>query len=402
VTVAAADATAAPSGTIGINFVGTSPTPMAAIESAGVLTTTHWNNATGAARSTPLALTDGSGAVTGATVTWAADGLWTLPTADHAGNQRLMLGYLDSSATATTVTVAGLPQHAYDVYVYADGDNRGNSRSGSYAISGPGITTTTTTLTDAPNTNFASGFTRAADGNGNYVRFTISGTGFTITATPGAASTATQRAPVNAVEIVPVSAPAAPAAIGINFVGTAATAMAATETAGVVNQSHWNNATGASRTTPLALVSAAGAATPATITWSASGIWKTPAADQAGNRRMMLGYLDSTSTSTTTVAVAGLAQAAYDVYVYADGDNRSYARTASYTISGAGIATAAAALTDAANATFSGTFVRASGGSGNYVKFTITGGAFTIAATPAAGGNATMRAPINAIQIVPQ
>ena len=65
----------------------------------------------------------------------------------------------------------------------------------------------------------------------------------------------------------------------------------------------------------------------------------TGVADQAGNRRMMMGYLDSTSTSTTTVAVAGLPSAVYDVYVYADGDNRSYARTASYTISGAGITT---------------------------------------------------------------
>ena len=62
----------------------------------------------------------------------------------------MMKGYLDTgSGGATTVTVAGLPAGAYDVYVYADGDNGAASRTGSYRISGAGITTTTINLTDA-------------------------------------------------------------------------------------------------------------------------------------------------------------------------------------------------------------------------------------------------------------
>ncbi len=99
--------------------------------------------------------------------------------------------------------------------------------------------------------------------------------------------------------------------------------------------------------------------------------------------------------------VAGLSPGTYDVYVYADGDNRSYARTAAYTISGPGITTATIKLTDAANTNFSTTFTQASDSSGNYVKFSINAGEFTLTATPVSGGNTTLRAPVNGIQIVP-
>ena len=71
------------------------------------------------------------------------------------------------------------------VYVYADGDNGGATRTGAYQISGTGITTTSVKLTDAANTNFSGTFTQANNSAGNYVLFTITATGFTITATPG-------------------------------------------------------------------------------------------------------------------------------------------------------------------------------------------------------------------------
>jgi len=131
-------------------------------------------------------------------------------------------------------------------------------------------------------------------------------------------------------------------------------------------------------------------------------VWETPIADAAGNARVMQGYLDTTSTSTTTVAVSGLAQATYDVYVYADGDNHGFTRTGSYTISGAGIASTTVALTDAANTSFSGTFTAAANSTGNYLKFSITASGFTLTATPVNDGSATLRAPVNAIQIVPR
>ena len=56
--------------------------------------------------------------------------------------------------------------------------------------------------------------------------------------------------------------------------------------------------------------------------------------------------------------------------------------------------------TDAANAMFSSSFVAASNSRGNYVKFTIAGTAFTTSAAPVSGDNATLRAPVNGIQIV--
>jgi PQQ-like domain len=101
--------------------------------------------------------------------------------------------------------------------------------------------------------------------------------------------------------------------ISIDFVGTAAP-MAASEVAGVVAKSHWNNAAGASCRTPLALNDETGAASGATVTWTSNNTWMTPITDQAGNRRMMKGYLDTPGMSTT-VNVGGLSQRTYDVYV---------------------------------------------------------------------------------------
>lgn len=596
---------AAAPGVISIDFVGNG-VAMAATESAGVIAKTRWNSATGASRATALALVDESGAATTATVTWTSNNTWSTPIADAAGSPRMMKGYLDTSASSTTtVTVAGLPSGAYDVYVYADGDNGVDSRTAGYRISGTGITTTTINLTDAANTNFGGTFTQAVNSNGNYVKFSITATGFTLSAIPGAAG-GNKRAPVNGIQIVPAGPPspdftiaASPASntvikgaaagytvnvgalngfvsdvslsatglpagasamftpspitggsgssslnvsttagtptgsftltitgtsgslthsttatlvvnatpppqdftiaatpssqtiapgsgtsysvtvgaqngfagtvmlsasglpqdatasfmpatvsgsgsstlnvtaaattptgtstltitgtsgalthstsvtftvstatpsgvISIDFVGTG-TAMASSESAGVVPKTNWNAATGASRSTPLALLNESAAASGATVTWASNNTWATPITGAAGNARMMKGYLDTSDTSTTTVTVAGLAVAAYDVYLYVDGDNGTQARTAAYTISGSGITTTTVNATDAASANFSGTFSQASNSNGNYVKFTITAGGFTISATPGASpGN--KRAAVNGLQIVP-
>ena len=484
---------------------------MGVTESAGVTARTNWNNASGATRGTPLALVDETGAATTASVTWSASGVWATPITDQAGNRRLMRGYLDTTATSTTtVTVAGLPAGAYDVYVYADGDNGSAARSASYRISGAGITATTINLTDAANTNFNATFTPANNSTGNYVKFSVNASGFTIAATP-ATTAAVTRAPLNGIQIVPATATAPPppppppapnftvtatpasrtvtagsgtsyavtiapvngfagtvnlaatglpantsasftpssitgsgsatlnvtttastsagtatltttgisgslthaattslvvsppsanaGAVSIKFVGSG-TAMGVTESAGVTARTNWNNASGATRGTPLALVDETGAATTASVTWSASGVWATPITDQAGNRRLMRGYLDTTATSTTTVTVAGLPAGAYDVYVYADGDNGSAARSASYRISGAGITATTINLTDAANTNFNATFTPANNSPGNYVKFSVNASGFTIAATPASSAAVT-RAPLNGVQIVP-
>jgi hypothetical protein len=397
-------ATTTAPGAIGINFVGGDPNAIGASETAGVVPQTHWNNAAGSTRTSPLALVDQTGAATGAKVTWNAGGTWMTPITDAPGNPRMMKGYLDTSSTSTTtISVTGLAPRTYDVYVYADGDNKTYDRTGVYTISGSGITAKTIELTDAASTNFSSTFKQASSSPGNYVKFTITTGAFTLTAVPGEADSTTRRAPVNGIQIVP-STPSStgPRSISVNFVGSNTTLMGTTEAAGVVSKPHWNNASGGSRSTPLPLADETGSKTSATIVWSASGVWTTPITDAAGNRRMMKGYLDTSSTSSTSVTVAGLASGTYDVYVYADGDNRSYSRTAAYRISGTGITTTTAYLTDAAGANFSGTFTRASNSSGNYVRFTFTGNGFTLRATPLSGGNETLRAPVNGIQIVPR
>ena len=385
---------------IGINFLGTHATPMAATESAGVVPQTRWNNATGSTRSVPLALVDAAGQSTSATVTWTANNGWMTSILDQPGNARLMKGYLDNNNTSRTmVTVTGLPSRAYDVYVYTDGDNKAYHRTATYTISGPGITSTTTHVVDPPNTNFSGTFIEAAGSSGNYVRFRINSTAFTVNATPGTSTNTNVRAPINGIQIVP-AALTIPRAIGINFLGTSTSLMAATETAGVVPQTGWNNAVGAARSTPLPLVDDAGKATTASVTWTANNGWMTPITDSPGNARMMKGYLDNNNTSITTVTVTGLPAAAYDVYVYSDGDNKAYTRTASYKLTGPGIAEKTIGLTDAPNRNFSGTFIQGAGTAGNYVKFNFSGTQFTLTAIPGTSTNLNVRAPVNGIQIV--
>jgi hypothetical protein len=189
---------------ISIDFVGQG-TAMGSAEVAGVVAKPNWNNANGLTNTTGQTLVDESGTATGATVIWNTNGIWNLSVTDTAGNARMMRGYLDTVGGITTVTVSGLPANSagYDVYVYADGDNGMAARTGAYQIGGTGITTTSVNLTDAANTDFSGTFTQANNSNGNYVKFTITTAGFTITATPGAAVDGFPRAPVNGIQIVP-------------------------------------------------------------------------------------------------------------------------------------------------------------------------------------------------------
>jgi len=193
--------------------------------------------------------------------------------------------------------------------------------------------------------------------------------------------------------------------ISVDFVGNG-TAMGSTEVAGVLAKSHWNNASGPSSGTPLALVDENGNATSAAVSWTADNGWVLPITDQAGNGRMMRGYLDNMNGDPTTVTVTGLPSNAngYAVYVYADGDNGTVSRTGNYQISGTGITTTSINLTDAANTNFSGTFTQANNSAGNYVVFNLNNvSGFKLTATPGVasdGGN--QRAPVNGIQIVPR
>ena len=193
---------------------------------------------------------------------------------------------------------------------------------------------------------------------------------------------------------------ATPVTVSIDFVGNG-TSMGAAEIAGVVPKANWNNATGATRSTPLALKDETGASSTSTVTWTADNTWATPIADDPGNRRLMKGYLDNGLGGVTTVTVAGLPGGTYDVYVYVDGDGGG-SRTGSYRISGAGITTTTITLTDPGSTNFDTTFAQANNSAGNYVKFSITAGGFTLTATPGSASGATLRAPVNGVQIVPR
>ena len=194
---------------ISINFAGANTTAMAASETAGVIPEPGWNNATGASSASPLRLVDGSGATTNASVSWTSDNVWNTAVPDAAGNNRMMRGYLDNAnGNPSTVTVSGLPGGTYNIYIYADGDNGTSSRTGIYKISGPGMTTVSTSLTDAPNANFSGTFVQGTNSSGNFILFNSIrvASGFTLTASPGTSSAA-PRAPVNAIQIIPLSVP---------------------------------------------------------------------------------------------------------------------------------------------------------------------------------------------------
>src|SRR5271168_1686601 len=191
--------------------------------------------------------------------------------------------------------------------------------------------------------------------------------------------------------------------ISIDFVGLG-TPMGSSEQAGVVLESNWNNATGAVRNSPFVLSDSTASPTSAAMTWSADDVWDSSIQDQAGNVRLMKGYLDNGSFGTSTVTVTGLPanSGGYSVYVYAQGTSNSSTHTGIYQLSGTGITTSSVALTY--NSNFNGTFTQAtaSNANGNYVVFTIpnvTG--FQLSAIPSTASNGIERAPVNGIQIVP-
>jgi hypothetical protein len=200
-----------PAKAISIDFVGLG-TAMGSTEQAGVVVKGNWNDASGAARSTPLVLEDETGVATTASVTWRADDVWDSPITDEAGNVRMMKGYLDNGKMdTTTVSVSGLPGSTggYSIYVYAQGTSNGTTTTtGIYQISGAGITTSSVALTY--NSNFSGTFTQAtaSNPNGNYIVFTIPNVaGFQLSAIPSTASNGYERAPVNGIQIVPLAPP---------------------------------------------------------------------------------------------------------------------------------------------------------------------------------------------------
>jgi hypothetical protein len=185
-------------GAISVDFVG-SGQRLQPIESAGVLVKPNWNFVSGTS-GTGSELFDESAGDTGATLDWTTDGVGVLGIGASTPDLSMMNEFFDATANSTTITVASLPPEAggYFVYVYADGNNGNNDRSGVYEIEGSDGFSTSITITDAANATFNGTFVQALTGPGNYAVFLVGGTGFTLTATPGPGG----HAPLNGIQIV--------------------------------------------------------------------------------------------------------------------------------------------------------------------------------------------------------
>jgi hypothetical protein len=233
------DFTSSQASSIGLDFgsgangsADPDPSPMTASDVAGVVPQANWNDLVGLSQATPQALLNDQGLATGATVTWLCNNLWDTSAnggTDAAGNARLMMGYLDSSDTSiTNVLVSNLPAaftlSGYNVIVYYDGENGAAQRVGQYTIgstvlygrdagvafSGTFTQGQTATAPVGAIDNNAAG-ANAIPG-GNYLVFTgLNASTFTLTAQSSVSSDATNRAPINAVQIVQVPEPAAAA-----------------------------------------------------------------------------------------------------------------------------------------------------------------------------------------------
>jgi hypothetical protein len=201
---------------IGVQFVGGGGpgdpnTPMDPSETAGaVVIQGNWNPVTGPeggfdGTNPPVALNDAAGNPTGAMVAfWSSSNTWTLPLSGAvAGDTHLMKGYLDTTATSTTIVmITGIPYTTYDVYVYTSGDNGNNDRKGLYGLNDLTFQNPQSSMDPAGE---IFGITKTTyDLGQEYVVFAAaSGGTVMITATPDPSfGTGGFRAPTNAIQIV--------------------------------------------------------------------------------------------------------------------------------------------------------------------------------------------------------
>jgi hypothetical protein len=202
---------------IGINFStghGGSNFPLGASELTGVVPQRNWNNLSSATNGNGnvLNLKNGSAGATTLDITFdlAAPDQNPSVNASLSPAHKLMNTFLSVGSggqTNGTLTVSGSPFAVYDVIVYSDGDNAGQDRVAEFRIGSnslflrdaawagvPGVFTPANGLIDAG----------ADTPAGNYVRFHgLTNSSFTLTVTARSSTDATQRAVVNAVQIVP-------------------------------------------------------------------------------------------------------------------------------------------------------------------------------------------------------
>jgi hypothetical protein len=191
------------------------------------------------------------------------------------------------------------------------------------------------------------------------------------------------------------NAPAGLGTISVDFVGSGAL-LRPIDSAGVVVKPNWNFASGTSGTANE-LFDESGADTGATLDWVTDGDDALGIGASTPDLSMMNEFFDASANSTRiTVANLPFYPGGYFVYVYADGNNGANDRSSVYEIEGSDGVSSSTTITDAANATFDGTFVQALSGPGNYAVLAAGGTGFTLTVTAGPGGDA----PLNGIQIV--
>lgn len=201
---------------ISFNFTGTSAnngtsSPMAASEVAGVFAVANWNNSTNQSSGSLSNLLGSDGVATTASITWNAPTNGTTATGNTAGDLRMMKGYLDATnGTVVTVTITNIPASIsggnYDVLVYFDGANGSADHVDKLTIgtnSYFGMDYTSYQQAGSYIQCKATSDTGITTPSGNFVLFTnVTGTGFTLIATPGYASDGNSNAPVNGIQII--------------------------------------------------------------------------------------------------------------------------------------------------------------------------------------------------------
>ncbi len=227
---------------VGIKFVGGQPffaNPAGLVTgTAGApgLAQSDWNNLTGATGSAS-SLLDESGLSTGINVSWTSTDTWQALTGSvgpATQDAQLMNGYLDNTSVTlsgipapTTISVTDIPFASYEVVVYFNGDSPSQDRVndfqiGSTSIFGQDNALFSGTYIQVPSTsNTDLGTSTPA---GNFVIFYgVSGSSFTLDATPGSTLPGeTQRATVNAIQVVSTPEPQSSLLLLTGLIGLAA------------------------------------------------------------------------------------------------------------------------------------------------------------------------------------
>ncbi len=226
-----------PGASIAVDFGVYFQSTMNPSENAGYVPQQNWNSFPGAFGSQSN-LMDDSGLPTTTSVSWTSNNLYQVQDGqtDTPGNRRMMYGYLDTSNTSTTtVTVTNIPNSyvltGYTVFVYLDGSNGADHRTGRYSLLPTGGTAITRYARDAANTYFNGTFIESTDSTApilmagataaNFVRFSdLTSTGFNLTAA-GSVGEGFSRAPVNGIQIVQIPEPSSLMLLNLGLLGLA-------------------------------------------------------------------------------------------------------------------------------------------------------------------------------------